>query len=64
MIWIDLPPAREVKPTVGLTPTILFLLLGDIIDPSVSVPNVPAANPMAAEIPHPLLEPEGSASGT
>ncbi|KAK7686933.1 hypothetical protein QCA50_010012 [Cerrena zonata] len=32
-------PLREVKPTVGLKPTIPFNTDGDIILPSVSVPN-------------------------
>lgn len=58
-----IPPLRDVRPTVGLIPTTLFLLLGDTIEPSVSDPSVPAARPIAAEIPLPLLEPEGSTSG-
>lgn len=53
------PPAREVKPTVGLRPTILFLSLGEIIEPSVSVPKAPAASPMAEHTPLPELEPDG-----
>ncbi len=44
-------------------PTKLFLLLGERIDPSVSLPSVPAASPMAALMALPELDPEGSALG-
>lgn len=57
------PPAREVKPTVGLIPTRLFRLLGRTIDPVVSLPNEAAASPMAVAMPLPELEPNGSTSG-
>ena len=58
-----LPPALEVRPTVGLIPTRLFLLLGDTIDPSVSLPSAAAARPILLPIPLPELEPDGSAPG-
>lgn len=56
-----IPPAREVKPTVGLMPARLLLLEGQVILPSVSVPNVTAASPIDAETPDPEEEPHGSA---
>ena len=57
------PPALEVKPTVGLMPTSLLLLEGQVILPSVSVPRVTAASPMDAAIPEPEEDPHGSAFG-
>lgn len=57
------PPARDVKPTVGLIPTTLFLLEGDTIEPSVSEPRDAAVRPIAALMALPELEPEGSAMG-
>ena len=58
------PPARDVSPTVGLIPTKLLLLLGEIIEPSVSVPSAPALSPIALAMPLPELEPDGSPSRT
>ena len=55
------PPAREVKPTVGLIPAKLLLLEGSVILPSVSVPNVTVASPIDAATPDPAEEPLGSA---
>ena len=55
------PPAREVKPTVGLMPAKLQLLAGSVILPSVSVPNVTVASPIDAATPDPAEEPLGSA---
>jgi hypothetical protein len=60
--WV-VPPAREVKPTVGLMPARLLLLVGQVMLPSVSVPRVTAARPMEAAIPDPEEEPHGSACG-
>ena len=54
------PPAREVKPTVGLMPAKLLLLEGSVILPSVSVPNVTVASPIDAATPDPAEEPLGS----
>ena len=56
-----IPPAREVKPTVGLMPAKLLLLAGEIMLPSVSVPNVTVASPIDAATPDPAEEPLGSA---
>ena len=58
---IFIPPAREVKPTVGLMPAKLLLLAGQVILPSVSVPNVTVASPIDAATPDPEEEPQGSA---
>jgi len=60
---LNVPPAREVKPRVGLIPTTLLLLEGHVILPSVSEPSVTAANPMEADTPEPAEEPQGSAFG-
>jgi hypothetical protein len=57
------PPARDVKPTVGLIPTTLFLLEGDTIEPSVSEPREAAVRPIAVQMALPELEPDGSAIG-
>jgi len=56
-----IPPAREVKPTVGLIPARLLLLEGQVILPSVSEPNVTVARPIEAATPDPDEEPHGSA---
>ena len=60
---MTIPPARDVKPTVGFMPTTLLLLEGQVILPSVSVPSVTAANPIEAATPEPEEEPHGSAFG-
>jgi len=44
-------------------PTLLFLLLGKTIEPSVSDPRDPAARPIAVATPLPELEAYGSALG-
>ena len=59
----DIPPLRDVKPTVGFKPTTLLKLLGVEILPSVSVPRVPAAKPMAVATAEPDEDPSGSAFG-
>lgn len=59
----DRPPAREVRPTVGLMPARLLLLVGQVILPSVSDPRVTATRPMEAATPDPDDEPHGSALG-
>jgi hypothetical protein len=56
-------PAREVNPTVGLIPTILFMLEGQVMLPSVSVPSVTVANPMDAATPEPVDDPHAEAFG-
>ena len=48
---------------MGLIPTRLFLLLGDTMLPSVSLPSAAAARPIALPIALPELEPDGSACG-
>lgn len=57
-------PARLVNPTVGLIPTTEFSDAGHSMEPSVSVPSVTAAMPVAAAIADPVLEPHGSADST
>ena len=56
-----IPPAREVKPTVGLMPATLLWFAGQVILPSVSVPNVTVARPIDAATADPEEEPQGSA---
>ena len=58
-----IPPAREVKPTVGFMPARLLWFVGQVILPSVSVPNVTAASPIDAATADPEEEPHGSAFG-
>jgi len=58
---IHSPPARDVRPRVGLIPTILLLLEGHVMLPSVSVPRVTAAIPIDTATPEPEDEPQGSA---
>lgn len=48
---------------VGLIPTMLFLLLGETMEPSVSDPREAAASPTAIATPLPELEPEASPFG-
>ena len=55
------PPALEVKPTVGLIPARLLWSVGQVILPSVSVPKVTVARPIDAATPDPDDEPHGSA---
>lgn len=54
---------REVKPTVGLIPTRLFLLDGLTILPAVSVPSDANARPMELPTPLPDELPLGSIFG-
>ena len=60
---ITLPFVRETSPIVGLIPTMLFLLLGETMEPSVSDPREAAASPTAIATPLPELEPEASPFG-
>lgn len=55
---------RLVKPTEGLIPTRLFTLLGERIEPSVSVPNAAKQRPIDDPTPEPEEEPDGSMSGS
>ena len=55
------PPAREVKPTVGLMPARLLWSAGQVMLPSVSVPKVTVASPIDAATPDPDEDPHGSA---
>lgn len=54
----NLPPAREVKPTVGLMPAMLLNEDGQLILPSVSVPKLTVASPMDAATPLPEEDPQ------
>ena len=54
--------ACETNPTVGLNPTTPFIDDGQMMDPFVSVPTVPAARLAAAAAPLPELEPHGDRS--
>jgi hypothetical protein len=60
---LSAPPARDVQPSVGLIPTRLLLLQGQVMLPSVSVPRVTGANPMEAAMAEPEDEPHGFARG-
>lgn len=53
----------DVRPTVGLIPTKLLTLDGEIILPSVSVPSEATANPMELATPLPEELPLGSIFG-
>src|SRR5439155_7521567 len=56
---IGMTPARLVKPTVGLMPTVPLAFAGQTMDPSVSVPS-PAAQRFAdTAAADPELEPQG-----
>ncbi len=57
-------PARLTSPTVGLMPTRLHAWLGDVMEPSVSVPTATAQRFAATAAPEPLLEPDGERSRT
>src|SRR2546423_15698677 len=61
---IGITPERLTRPSVGLTPTALFLPDGHMIDPSVSVPIATVARCADAPTAEPLLEPQGLRSST
>src|SRR5260370_34075444 len=50
-------PAREIRPNVGLSPVAPQRWLGDVMDPSVSVPIEKAHSPAAVAEADPALEP-------
>jgi hypothetical protein len=52
-------PARLTRPSVGLIPTSEFVLEGQTIDPSVSVPIATAQRFAATAVPDPELDPHG-----
>src|SRR6266852_3965769 len=56
---IGMIPERETRPTVGLIPTSPLALLGQTIEPSVSVPTATTARSAAIAAPDPELEPQG-----
>src|SRR5215467_3537173 len=56
---IGIIPARLIKPTVGLIPTIPFAEEGQTTDPSVSVPTAAAQRFAETATPDPELEPQG-----
>ena len=61
LFQLVIPPALEVKPTVGLIPARLLWSVGQVILPSVSVPNVTVTRPIDAATADPEDEPHGSA---
>ena len=61
---IGMTPARLVRPIVGLMPTTELELDGQIMEPSVSVPNDTVTKFAATDIADPLLDPHGSADRT
>src|SRR2546427_13212598 len=59
-VWeIGTTPARLVRPTVGLIPTVPFAFAGQTIEPSVSVPRPAAQRLPDTEAAEPELEPHG-----
>src|SRR4051794_25034010 len=59
-LWeIGTMPDRLISPSVGLIPTSDPAALGEVIDPSVSLPTAAAAKLAATAAPEPELEPEG-----
>src|SRR5215831_14728152 len=52
-----IPPARETRPKVGLSPVVPQRWLGDVIEPSVSVPMENPHSPAAVAEAEPALEP-------
>ena len=59
LVAIGRIPSPLTRPSVGFTPTRLCASLGQMIEPSVSVPTVSVASPSAAAAPDPLLDPHG-----
>ena len=57
-------PARLVSPTVGLNPTTEFTSIGQMMEPSVSVPSETTTMLAATDIADPLLDAHGSPDGT
>src|SRR5216684_9325081 len=51
-------PCCDIRPTVGLRPTIRLLEAGQVIDPSVSVPTAAAQRLVAVPTAEPELEPQ------
>src|SRR5262249_9154004 len=51
-------PARLTRPRVGLMPTIPFVVDGDTMEPSVSVPIASATRFAATAAPEPELDPD------
>ena len=59
-LWpIGTMPRRDTSAIVDLRPTTPLTFAGPVIEPLVSVPMVPAAKLIAAEMPEPELEPAG-----
>lgn len=54
---IGITPARDVRPTVGLMPTIPLTMAGQITDVSVSVPKAIGTILLETETAEPELEP-------
>ncbi len=55
-------PSRLTSPTVGLTPTMPFMLEGQMIEPSVSVPTAAVQRLADTATPDPELDPHGMRS--
>ena len=56
---MGMTPARLVRPTVGLMPTMPQTVDGPTIEPSVSVPSATGARLALTAAPEPELEPDG-----
>src|SRR5262249_35690678 len=56
---IGIIPERLTKPSVGLIPTIPFVVAGQTIEPSVSVPTATLQRLAETATPEPELEPKG-----
>ena len=55
---MGITPDRLVRPSVGLIPTTPHVVAGETIEPSVSVPIVPAAKFAATAAADPVLDPD------
>src|SRR5450631_3912978 len=61
---MGITPERLVRPTVGLMPTTPFIVAGQRMEPSVSVPIEAATRFAATATADPALEPQGVRSST
>ena len=55
-------PAVEIRPRLGLRPTILLSIAGTRPDPAVSVPSASGTSPAATAMADPELDPPGMRS--
>src|ERR1043166_7496080 len=56
-------PVRDTRPKVGRSPVVPHRVLGDTIEPSVSVPSAKGTGPAATAAADPALEPLDPSSG-